>query len=368
MVLARVRRVLCVVIGVLLVVAVGLGVCAVSRAAADPVCEPFQADAAVCSRLPVHDLLSEDVPDRYKGFIYRTDNYPTSNMVFTDSDWSATNTEFNSSMPIRLPLRLGASISQPSVGLWNGMVVDATWTIVEFNGGAFADYQSHPAITQLRSHSALSVSSLPVDFDRRAGLGVRVDFMIGGEPVPQSFKGVTGFADLDGDPGLGPDEGVELVDGFDAVWKRSDADLAEFGHNGFGGLSLNHSQTDTSGVAAQQHMFVAVFSGSSFTIRYSRAVLRDGLAMVFSAPVFADRVARTVKARALDSAGSVIRQYWTVADPVYEGDEWSVSPPDIEGYTYTRLAEHSAPLTGVISNASPVIDLVYEPVHRGPCE
>ena len=83
------------------------------------------------------------------------------------------------------------------------------------------------------------------------------------------FKGTTGFTDLDG--GVNPyNEGVELLEGFDGAYVRSDAHLSRYGSNGWAGnTDENAGVYDEHGM---KHYLGATFSGTHLRIRYSVAV------------------------------------------------------------------------------------------------
>ena len=131
-----------------------------------------------------------------------------------------------------------------------------------------------------------------------------------GEKVPDTFKGVTGFNDLDGwdaQSGL-KFEGVQLLDGFDGAYKRSDAELASYGTNGFAGIK--HDAGDEAHLNAPQqsrHRLAATWTGSTFTFSYdlgNPAGRTDGSRMTFGAPVTRTAVL-TYDKNAADAAGSV---------------------------------------------------------------
>ena len=73
-----------------------------------------------------------------------------------------------------------------------------------------------------------------VDTSKRVGCSWTVEFTYAdtGEKVPDTFKGVTGFNDLDGWDAQSDlkFEGVQLLSGFDGAYKRSDAELASLRH------------------------------------------------------------------------------------------------------------------------------------------
>lgn len=131
-----------------------------------------------------------------------------------------------------------------------------------------------------------------------------------GEKVPDTFKGVTGFNDLDGwdaQSGL-KFEGVQLLSGFNGAYKRSDAELGTYGTNGFAGIG--HDAGDEAHLNAPQqsrHRLAATWTGSTFTFSYdlsNPAGRTDGSRMTFGAPVTRTAVL-TYDRNASDATGQV---------------------------------------------------------------
>ena len=132
-----------------------------------------------------------------------------------------------------------------------------------------------------------------VDTSKRVGCSWTVEFTYAdtGEKVPDTFKGVTGFNDLDGWDAQSDlkFEGVQLLSGFDGAYKRSDAELASYGTNGFAGIK--HDAGDEAHLDAPQqsrHRLAATWTGSTFTFSYdlgNPAGRTDGSRMTFGAPV-----------------------------------------------------------------------------------
>ena len=67
----------------------------------------------------------------------------------------------------------------------------------------------------------------------------------------------------------------------------------------------------------------------------------------------------TVLARFVDTEGNPIREQVTVAEGE-EGTAYTFEAPEIDGYTYARLAERSMELSGEVPEGELVITLVYE--------
>ena len=151
-----------------------------------------------------------------------------------------------------------------------------------------------------------------VDTSKRVGCSWTVEFTYAdtGEKVPDTFKGVTGFNDLDGWDAQSDlkFEGVQLLSGFDGAYKRSDAELASYGTNGFAGIK--HDAGDEAHLNAPQqsrHRLAATWTGSTFTFSYdlgNPAGRTDGSRMTFGAPVTRTAVL-TYDKNAADAAGSV---------------------------------------------------------------
>lgn len=156
-----------------------------------------------------------------------------------------------------------------------------------------------------------------------------------GETVPASFKGMTGFGDLDGTTnndaaGLAQNvrEGVELLDGFDAAYTVRDAHLVRYGTNGWGGAKDNNkAQTDLSSGHAQQHTLDAVFSGPSITFRYTSLYKTYGT--VFGAPLTQAQLVYAVTGKAVDQTGATLKT-WEVAKGLRTGDTYQATHPDID--------------------------------------
>ena len=335
-------------------------------------CTPFDPTGVVCdASVPTHQLSQGDPADDYKGFTFTTNRYPLDKTVF-DDNWTKITRAANPQNPetvtiAMVPKTIGATVKLPDAGTWTDQQgeehqLDAMFTVTATNGGFVAGYTGpdgveYGGLSGMRSaHWGGDVSAAepqPTDDTKRTGIEVKVSFYYAGTdtPVPDTFKGLTGFGDLDGIDGT-PDsiEGVELIDGFDGLWLPDDPHLTTFGDNGYGGSDECQDQTNLDRRHAQQHMFTAAFSGPSFTVRYSQGLRKSTYAMVFGAPLLADQLVYKVTAHAVDEQGNEIKTPWTVADGLRVNGTYELTDiPDIDGYEYVGPAGDSAPLKGGVT-------------------
>ena len=283
------------------------------------------------SGLTVHDLETDDVPGDYRQFVLNTTGTRLSQVEFEDGAWYKFTDSSSQGM---WPLRLGASLTIPSVGDWtdpSGRThqISMTMRLKDWNGGSVSElyrFDGHGNIVGdgrfwINTAYGSGYSSLPakveqamgkVDTSKRVGCSWTVEFTYAdtGEKVPDTFKGVTGFNDLDGWDAQSDlkFEGVQLLSGFDGAYKRSDAELASYGTNGFAGIK--HDAGDEAHLDAPQqsrHRLAATWTGSTFTFSYdlsNPAGRTDGSRMTFGAPVTRTAVL-TYDRNAADAAGSV---------------------------------------------------------------
>lgn len=281
--------------------------------------------------LTVHDLEMNDVPADYRQFILNTTDTRLSQVEFEDGAWYKSTDPSSQGM---WPLKLGASLTIPSVGEWtdpSGRThqISMTMRLKDWNGGSVSElyrFDGHGNIVGdgrfwINTAYGSGYSSLPakvkaamggVDTSKRVGCSWTVEFTYAdtGEKVPDTFKGVTGFNDLDGWDAQSDlkFEGVQLLDGFDGAYKRSDAELGTYGTNGFAGIG--HDAGDEAHLNAPQqsrHRLAATWTGSTFTFSYdlgNPAGRTDGSRMTFGAPVTRTAVL-TYDRNAADAAGSV---------------------------------------------------------------
>lgn len=283
------------------------------------------------SGLTVHDLETDDVPGDYRQFVLNTTDTRLSQVEFENGAWYKSTDSSSQGM---WPLKLGASLTIPSVGEWtdpSGRThqISMTMRLKDWNGGSVSElyrFDGHGNIVGdgrfwINTAYGSGYSSLPakveqamgkVDTSKRVGCSWTVEFTYAdtGEKVPDTFKGVTGFNDLDGwdaQSGL-KFEGVQLLDGFDGAYKRSDAELGTYGTNGFAGIG--HDAGDEAHLNAPQqsrHRLAATWTGSTFTFSYdlsNPAGRTDGSRMTFGAPVTRTAVL-TYDRNASDATGQV---------------------------------------------------------------
>lgn len=283
------------------------------------------------SGLTVHDLEMNDIPADYRQFVLNTTDTRLSQVEFEDGAWYKSTDPSSQGM---WPLRIGASLTIPSVGDWtdpSGKThqISMTMRLKDWNGGSVSElyrFDGHGNIVGdgrfwVNTAYGSGYSSLPakvkaamggVDTSKRVGCSWTVEFTYAdtGEKVPDTFKGVTGFNDLDGWDAQSDlkFEGVQLLSGFDGAYKRSDAELGTYGTNGFAGIG--HDAGDEAHLNAPQqsrHRLAATWTGSTFTFSYdlsNPAGRTDGSRMTFGAPVTRTAVL-TYDKNAADASGQV---------------------------------------------------------------
>lgn len=281
--------------------------------------------------LTVHDLEMNGVPADYRQFILNTTDTRLSQVEFENGAWYKSTDSSSQGM---WPLKLGASLTIPSVGEWtdpSGRThqISMTMRLKDWNGGSVSElyrFDGHGNIVGdgrfwINTAYGSGYSSLPakvkaamgkVDTSKRVGCSWTVEFTYAdtGEKVPDTFKGVTGFNDLDGWDAQSDlkFEGVQLLDGFDGAYKRSDAELGTYGTNGFAGIG--HDAGDEAHLDAPQqsrHRLAATWTGSTFTFSYdlgNPAGRTGGSRMTFGAPVTRTAVL-TYDKNAADASGQV---------------------------------------------------------------
>ena len=283
------------------------------------------------SGLTVHDLETDDVPGDYRQFVLNTTDTRLSQVEFENGAWYKSTDSSSQGM---WPLRIGASLTIPSVGDWtdpSGKThqISMTMRLKDWNGGSVSElyrFDGHGNIVGdgrfwINTAYGSGYSSLPakvkaamgkVDTSKRVGCSWTVEFTYAdtGEKVPDTFKGVTGFNDLDGWDAQSDlkFEGVQLLSGFNGAYKRSDAELGTYGTNGFAGIG--HDAGDEAHLNAPQqsrHRLAATWTGSTFTFSYdlsNPAGRTDGSRMTFGAPVTRTAVL-TYDKNAADASGQV---------------------------------------------------------------
>ena len=229
------------------------------------------------SGLTVHDLKNGEIaPVQYGDFKFSTVDGFTADQV-TDVNGFTVKTNWNPTVENQAyggrsldtmyqPNRNGASLVLHHVGQWRDSSGTQRWlnakiTVNGQNLGSLVYYESQHKFLASYGKWDRHTSSRPY-------MDVTVDFLLDDGSTPQGLRGVTGFTDLDGGTS-GYNEGVELVSGFDGAYVRSDAHLARFGTNGWGGITdENENNADAHGM---KHYVGATFTGPSFRVRWSVA-------------------------------------------------------------------------------------------------
>lgn len=249
--------------------------------------------AGKTSKVPVHDLEDTDVPGQYRDFILDTTKVKFSDVKFENGAWlNAPMPDSGDGATAMFPLKIGASATLPNVGEWTDgsghtHSINAIISLHSWNGGSISrlwtplDGQPSTSRDLFWINTVGRNSDLPaqvikalggVDTSKRVGCQWTVNFTYeDGTPVPDTFRGVTGFNDLDGWD-VQPDlkfEGVQLVSGFDGAYKTRDAELATYGINGFAGAKHDSGpESNLDGKQQVKHRLAATWTGSSFTFGY----------------------------------------------------------------------------------------------------
>ena len=270
------------------------------------------------SKVPVHDLEDTDVPGQYRDFILDTTKVKFSDVKFENGAWlNAPMPDSGDGATAMFPLKIGASATLPNVGEWTDgsghtHSINAIISLHSWNGGSISrlwtwlDGQPSTSRDLFWINTVGRNSDLPaqvikalggIDTSKRVGCQWTVNFTYeDGTPVPDTFRGVTGFNDLDGWDAQ-PDlkfEGVQLVSGFDGAYKTRDAELATYGVNGFAGAK--HDSGPESNLDSKQqikHRLAATWTGSSFTFGYDLQNPEGcdrGCRMTFGVPVTRTKV------------------------------------------------------------------------------
>lgn len=270
------------------------------------------------SKVPVHDLEDTDVPGQYRDFILDTTKVKFSDVKFENGAWlNAPMPDSGDGATAMFPLKIGASATLPNVGEWTDgsghtHSINAIISLHSWNGGSISrlwtplDGQPPTSRDLFWINTVGRNSDLPaqvikalgdIDTSKRVGCQWTVNFTYeDGTPVPDTFRGVTGFNDLDGWD-VQPDlkfEGVQLVSGFDGAYKTRDAELATYGINGFAGVKHDSGpESNLDGKQQFKHRLAATWTGSSFTFGYDlqNPEGRDrGCRMTFGVPVTRTKV------------------------------------------------------------------------------
>lgn len=265
--------------------------------------------AATRTSVPSHALEDTDVPADYRSFTFDTTRTRLADARF-DGNWTTTRDEAGGS--IHWPTRLGASATLPNTGTWtdpDGVEhrINATIALKQWNGGNIGQLNRFDGNGKIVGDGLFWINvvydntKVPasvrkalggIDTSKRVGCQWTVSFTYeDGTPVPSTFKGVTGFNDLDGFDAR-PDlkfEGVQLLSGFDGAYRTRDAELASYGTNGYAGIKHDAGdESNLNGAQQARHRLAATWTGPTFTYSYdleNPTERTDGVRMTFGMPV-----------------------------------------------------------------------------------
>lgn len=265
--------------------------------------------AATRTSVPSHALENTDVPADYRSFTFDTTRTRLADARF-DGNWTTTRDEAGGS--IHWPTRLGASATLPNTGTWtdpDGVEhrINATIALKQWNGGNIGQLNRFDGNGKIVGDGLFWINvvydntKVPasvrkalggIDTSKRVGCQWTVSFTYeDGTPVPSTFKGVTGFNDLDGFDAR-PDlkfEGVQLLSGFDGAYRMRDAELASYGTNGYAGIKHDAGdESNLNGAQQVRHRLAATWTGPTFTYSYdleNPTGRTDGVRMTFGMPV-----------------------------------------------------------------------------------
>ncbi|MCB4898732.1 hypothetical protein [Bifidobacterium pseudocatenulatum] len=259
--------------------------------------------------VPEHVTEESDVPITSDTFLLNTTAYPFSQVRLASGQWESKTspTEHNEYW---YPTVRNATASLPNVGTWRNHRIDATLTLVGWNGGSVSPiyqeskYEGQPneridlfwVNTTWRNDDlpAATIRNLGgIDHSKRVGCTWKMTFTDHntGRRMPDTFTGVTGFNDLDGwenQPDLAF-EGIQLGEGFTGAYHVRGAELKKYGSNGYVGyLHDSGYEADLNGAMQRKHRLAATWSGPSFTFTYDLGNPPDrqgGCRMTFGSPV-----------------------------------------------------------------------------------
>lgn len=265
--------------------------------------------AATRTSVPSHALEDTDVPADYRSFTFDTTRTRLADARF-DGNWTTTRDEAGGS--IHWPTRLGASATLPNTGTWtdpDGVEhrINATIALKQWNGGNIGQLNRFDGNGKIVGDGLFWINvvydntKVPasvrkdlggIDTSKRVGCQWTVSFTYeDGTPVPSTFKGVTGFNDLDGFDAR-PDlkfEGMQLLSGFDGAYRTRDAELASYGTNGYAGIKHDAGdESNLNGAQQVRHRLAATWTGPTFTYSYdleNPTERTDGVRMTFGMPV-----------------------------------------------------------------------------------
>lgn len=210
------------------------------------------APPAHAADIGVHDLETASVPAGYRQFALGSDGLDFDSIEWDDGAWMTYRFQ---SATYRYPVKPDTGLTIPNVGKWtdeDGTTRQIDMRLSVKEGDVIAFLPRKGRLWWRTVHTGKETGSIPypdevrsiwgtfTPADGRYGATMTASFTYHdtGESVPDTFKGVVGFNDLDGRDDQ-PDllvEGVELLSGFDGAYRLKDAELAEYGTNGFSGI------------------------------------------------------------------------------------------------------------------------------------
>ena len=344
----------------------------------------FVAPTAHAAAIGVHDLETTAVPAEYRQFTLGADGLDYDSVQWDDGAWGRYSVH---NATYRYPIKPDAGLTVPDVGEWtdeDGTTHQVDMRLSVKEGDVIALICRFHHLWWQTVHTGEEVGAVPypaeirnvwgtfTPADGRYGATMTASFTYHdtGEPVPDTFKGVVGFNDLDGRDDQ-PDllmEGVELLSGFDGAYRLKNAELAEYGTNGFAGVKRDAGDETRMNESPQiLHRLAATWSGGSFTFRYSAIPPKAEPYIdpwgTFGPSIDTGDLRWTLNAKAVDrETGTVLRTWPETVLRI--GDKWSIRPPDIEGYRYSGLADGSDVLSGTETSTelkNRLVILEYEP-------
>lgn len=310
---------------------------------------------AQAASVPKYDIVTHPVPSDYQQFVLDTTRIQTTQVSFSEH-WYQTTSEGKTAF---YPLSKDAAVTVHNVGTWTDTAgthaIDMTMSVQDWQGGLvlFKDgglwfrTSGHSLQTPAPVLQAWHTIFKPVD--GRDGDTWRVDFTYADthQPVPDTFKGITGFNDLDGGDNFL--EGVELVSGFTGAYMLPHAELQAFGNNGWYGIIHDTAENDLNHGVQTLHRLTATFSGSSFVFRYSvNHTSRVDPWSTFGVPLDPAQLRVMVTTVFVNEDGTALRS--ANKQTLGIGDSWHVVPPNIDGYKFTGLGKSSDALDGTVTS------------------
>lgn len=212
----------------------------------------FVTPPAYAADIGVHDLETASMPAEYRQFALGSDGLDFDSIEWDDGAWMTYRLH---GAAYRYPVKPDAGLTIPNVGKWTDedgttRQIDMRLSVKEGDVIAFLPRKGRLWWQTVHTGKEAGAAPYPDEVrsirrtftpaDGRYGATMTASFTYHDtrESVPDTFKGVVGFNDLDG-RGDQPDlleEGVELLSGFDGAYRLKDAELAEYGTNGFSGI------------------------------------------------------------------------------------------------------------------------------------